>query len=138
MLYNYSRVLYKVVEWGENMTSKIVKITLILTIIISIFWNYNVQAITDPLTNPDAYKPSGALESTLLGKGGRILGAISTIGTVLSVVVLMIIGIKYMTGSVEEKAEYKKTMTSYMLGAFLLFAATTLPNLLYNITQALF
>ena len=120
------------------MTSKIVKITLILTIIISIFWNYNVQAITDPLENPGAYKPNDALDITLLSKGGRILGAISAVGSVISVIVLMIIGIKYLTGSLEEKAEYKKTMTSYVLGAFLLFAATTLPNLLFNISKALF
>ena len=42
-----------------------------------------------------------------------------------------------MLGSIEEKAEYKKTMIYYMLGALLLFSATTLPNILYKLTSGL-
>ena len=41
-------------------------------------------------------------------KAESILGLISIVGVVLSVVILMIIGIKYMLGSVEDRAEYKR------------------------------
>ena len=58
---------------------------------------------------------------------------IRTIGTVISVVVLIIIGIRYMLGSVEERAEYKKTLVPYVVGAFLLFTGTLLPDLIYTI-----
>ena len=36
----------------------------------------------------------------------------------------MIVGIKYMLCSVEEKAEYKKTAIAYLIGALLIFATT--------------
>ena len=55
-----------------------------------------------------------------------ILGAIQVIGTVMAVGVLMVLGIKYMMGSAEEKAEYKKTMIPYLIGAVLLFAAVNI------------
>lgn len=68
-------------------------------------------------------------------KAGTILGAIQMIGTIVSVGVLMVIGIKYMMSSVEAKAEYKKTFILYIIGAFLLFAGTLLPNIIYGIVH---
>ena len=127
----------KNVEWGEfKMKSKIIKIILIFIMILTIFNTSIVQAMNDPLENPDHYKPTElGGEYTLRLKAQKVLGVINTIGVVLSVATLMIIGIKYMLGSIEEKAEYKKTMLGYVIGAILLFSATTLPNLLYNIVN---
>ena len=43
-----------------------------------------------------------------------------------------------MMGSVEEKAEYKKTMMPYIIGAFMLFGITNLLGILNSITDGLF
>ena len=51
---------------------------------------------------------SGGTSTKLKTKAESILGVIQTVGTIISVIVLMIIGIKYMLGSVEERSEYKK------------------------------
>lgn len=64
--------------------------------------------------------------------GGKIVGIIQVIGIVIAVVVIMVVGIKYMMGSVEEKAEYKKTMMPYIIGAVLIFAGSTLANVVYQ------
>ena len=42
-----------------------------------------------------------------------------------------------MFGSVEQKADYKKAMSGYVIGAILVFAVTTIANLLYNIGQSI-
>ena len=42
-----------------------------------------------------------------------------------------------MTGSVEERAEYKKTMMPYLIGAFLLFGITTFLGTIINLVQSL-
>ena len=47
-------------------------------------------------------------------------------GKVLSVLMLAVLGVKYMLGSSEEKAEYKKSMMPYLIGALLVFAASTI------------
>ena len=67
--------------------------------------------------------------------GSKILTVISTVGIVLSVIVLAILGIKYMMGSTEEKAEYKKTMIPYLVGAVLIFGASTIAQMVYNFTK---
>lgn len=51
----------------------------------------------------EASDPSGSEIQTL---GGKILGIVQTVGVVLSVLILSVLGIKYMMGSAEEKAEY--------------------------------
>lgn len=93
------------------------------------------SSLIDPLKFPDTYKPTEGKDSEdkITTKAGVILGAINTIGVVVSVIVLMVIGIKYMIGSVEEKAEYKKTMLGYFIGAILLFGTTTIVNIFYQI-----
>lgn len=66
-------------------------------------------------------------------KAGVILEIITVIGMVLSIIMLIIIGIKYMLGSVEEKADYKKSMIPYLVGAILLFSGSILPSIIYNL-----
>lgn len=52
--------------------------------------------------------------------GGQIANILSTIGIIVGVIVLLVLGIKYMMGSTSEKAEYKKTMIPYLVGIVLL------------------
>ena len=65
--------------------------------------------------------------------GNTAITALSTIGSVVSVIVLVVLGIKYMMGSVEEKAEYKKTMMPYLIGAAFVFAASAIASIVYNL-----
>lgn len=67
--------------------------------------------------------------------GGKVLSAITTVGIVLSVIMLAVLGIKYMMGSSEEKAEYKKSMLPYLIGAILIFAASTIATAVYNLAK---
>ena len=70
------------------------------------------------------------------GIGNQILGIIQVVGTVIAVGVLMVLGIKYMMGSAEEKAEYKKTMLPYLIGAILLFAAVNLASYIVGLAES--
>ena len=116
------------------MKKKIMKIIFICVVLLTSVLNYNIYAISDPLHNPGDYAPgSGAPETELTEMTGQILGIVNTVGIIVSVVVLMVIGIKYMMGSIEEKAEYKKATTAYVIGAILLFGTTTIANILYKI-----
>ena len=90
----------------------------------------------DPTENPRAYNFfGGTSENKLKEKAGVILGFINLIGIAISVIVLALIGIKYMLGSVEEKAEYKKTMIPYLVGAVLIFLAPTIANTVYTLIK---
>mgnify|MGYP004531230821 CR=1 FL=1 len=62
----------------------------------------------------------------MVAKANAVIGLVQMIGTITSVLALIIIGIKYMVGSVEEKAEYKKTMKPYLIGAVMVFSITNI------------
>lgn len=50
-----------------------------------------------------------------------ILTMVTDIGMVIAVIIIAILGLKYMLGSIEEKVEYKKDMIPFLVGAGLLF-----------------
>lgn len=78
----------------------------------------------------------GDVDVTQIGTvGNKIATILRAIGTVLLVVVLMVLGIKYMMGSAEEKAEYKKTMIPYLVGAILVFGATQIAGAVLNVAK---
>ena len=57
------------------------------------------------------------------------------IGIVVSVIVAIILGIKYMLGSVDQKAEYKKTMLPYAIGSALIFGASMVSYIIMHAIQ---
>lgn len=68
----------------------------------------------------------------IIGIGNKAVEIVSTIGSILSVIVIIVLGIKYMIGSVEERADYKKTMLPYLIGAIFIFAASNIANIIYQ------
>ena len=100
----------------------------------------------DPTENPEYWDPSKddsgqtvkQSEPELVEKAGILLGSISTIGIVSAVIVMALLGMKYFMGSVEEKADIKKSLSIYILGIILLVACTTIPNIIYTLTQEVF
>ena len=49
-----------------------------------------------------------------------------TFGIIISVVIVIILGIKFMTGSVEEKADVKGKLIAFLIGAFVIFASVAI------------
>lgn len=91
------------------------------------------------ILTPGSVKPStDATSRNSISKiGGEIIGIIQSIGTIVSVIILVVVGIKYMIGSAEERAEYKKTMMPYVVGSILLFGAVTIATLVYQFANSL-
>lgn len=95
---------------------------------------------TYSVINPDTYKPNtSSVENgdKLKNIGNDIIGFLQLIGTILSVLVLAVIGIKYMVGSVNERAEYKKAMLPYIIGAIMVFAITNLVGIIAKLSGSL-
>jgi len=79
---------------------------------------------------------SGAQNSSL-GVTRRILGIVQTIGSIISVVALIIIGIRYMCSSVEDKASMKGVLIYYVIGAVLVFATSNILGIAYDVINGL-
>lgn len=63
---------------------------------------------------------------------GKILGFIRNIALIGGVVIIAVLGLKYMMGSLEEKSEYKKSMIPLIVGIVVVMSATTIAKLLFD------
>lgn len=117
-------------------TKKISKIVSVLMIVAMLAMASTVvfAQSTDPRTiTPLQGTGTGSVKSL----GQQILGIVQLVGSIAAVVVLVVLGIKYMMGSAEEKAEYKKTMIPYIIGAVLIFAASNVAGMIYDWASAI-
>ena len=84
--------------------------------------------------NPDDWnttkyqKESTELNNTV----GKVLGIIRNVGIIVSVIALMIIGMRTMYGSLEDKSHYKEVLPSFLIGVFILLSCTTIPDIIYR------
>ena len=104
--------------------SKIIIITLIIGICFTNF--INVYAV-----NPDDYDPNknpiqAADYDEFFSRAGTVLGTVRSIGAVVSVLGIAILGIRYMLGSLEQKANYKETMVPFVIGIAITVGITTI------------
>lgn len=100
------------------------------------------SSISSTLGDLDDYDPSKSTvdigQDEIVKKANAVIGVIKTVGIILSVLILVILGIKFMIGSVEEKAEYKKTMIPYLIGAIMIYAIPQLVQIIYDIATSTF
>lgn len=59
------------------------------------------------------------------------------IGIIVAVIVGMVIGIKFMTGSIEEKAEYKQLLLPYLVSCAVVFGAFGIWKIAVNVLSEL-
>lgn len=92
---------------------------------------FSVQENLGDLNNYGKVSEGSSTEFTKMV--GTIITIVQVVGSIISVICLIVLGIKYMMGTVQEKAEYKKVLLPYVIGAALLFATTNLLKIIYNL-----
>ena len=116
------------------MNKKTMKIISILTIILCVVMSASTVCFAD--IAPGSITGEGALdaaaEQNISNIGNTVAGIIRNVGIVLAVIIVMVLGLKYMMGSAQEKAEYKKTMIPYIVGAVLLFGASAIATMVIS------
>lgn len=106
-------------------------ISVALIIVISLLLINNVFAV-----NPDEYDPTPTIETgTVLQRAGKVLGLIRYVGIIIAVLVLCIIGIKYMFTSIEGKAEYKKAILPYVIGCFMVVGISIIIEIIAGVEK---
>ena len=112
-------------------TLKVLAIVLMIIALVMISTNVFAQAI-----NPSDLQASyNGDDGGLAMKAGQIMGMIRNVAVIASVIILMVLGVKYMLGSVEEKAEYKKSFIPLIIGIILVVSATAIASFIFNMAQ---
>lgn len=107
----------------------ILTIMLLFAVAQPVVFAADVSTITNSVAaNPTTIDSSGA---TSIAQ--RITSWIWIISIIVAVVVVMYTGLKFIVGSTQEKAEYKKSLIPIVIGVALLVFATTIINVLFSL-----
>ena len=112
-------------------TCRIILKIIIILIIIQLIHMPTSQASFwgDIFKSGDEFLNDGKNQGVALGEDdmkegiGKIFNILVALGTILSVLVGAILGIKFMFGSLEEKAEIKEILIPYILGCIVIVGA---------------
>lgn len=81
-------------------------------------------------------KNVGLDEGVIQDLSNTVYNILFILGIVIAVIWGLVIAIKFITGSVEEKAEVKKTLIPYVAGCVVLFGAFTIWKIVVTILQS--
>ena len=109
-------------------------IMIIMMVILTVAPVFALEGAVDPKNLTGS---SSATTTSMQSVGNQIITIVSVAGSIVSVIVLIVLGIKYMMGSAEEKAEYKKTLMPYIIGAVLVFAASAVAGIVFNFASSI-
>ena len=119
-------------------TMRVLSIVLMAAMLVASISTISMATDVDAGAIADSLKgTTSSAQNQVTSIGNQIIGILTTAGVVVAVVVLLILGIKYMMGSASEKAEYKKTMIPYLVGAILIFGASAITKVVVSIGQGI-
>ncbi len=125
---------------------KIIIFICILSLFLVIIYPTNAQAqsIDDIVTGADEFLEQGGgqagvsttIDDQILGDTSDFLyNVLLGLGMIIAVVVGMILGIKYMMATSEDKAEIKQTLPAYIVACVVVFGAFAIWRLVVYIIQ---
>ena len=101
------------------------KVTKIISIILVVMTILSAFSMVFATSGPSIPTPSDVTGSSDISNiAGGVIYVIQIIAFAAAVIMLIFVGIKFITASPEAKAEIKKTAVIYIVGAILLFGAS--------------
>ena len=102
---------------------------IVMTVLMAIFTLCSVSQVAFAVVNITPQAPDISGVEAIAGK---ILGLIQAFSGVAAVVLIAVFGFKFIMGSANEKADYQKSFIPLIVGVVVVFAATTIANLLFD------
>lgn len=127
---------------------KVLKISLILILTISIFWGIfqtNIYAadgsysgqMSQLLKDSETYTDKTKTVDKVNTITSTVITSIRVIGVAVAIVMLLTLAMKYMTAAPGDKADIKKSAIQYVVGAIVLFGVVGILGIISNFSSAI-
>lgn len=93
------------------------------------------KTATEPISNDLSSMGGGSGSTTLNDTAKNIWSSVTLILQILAVAAIVFAGVRYMFASADAKADIKKQMVILIIGAVMVFAASTIINVIVNVTK---
>lgn len=131
-----------------NKSNLITRLFLLILIMLLFFIPTKVNADTtriqqlggSGIINPGNFEPPALTEDdteVVTSKISPIVTIMRTIGFIVLIVTIILIGIRFMLGSIEEKADYKKSMIPFLIGAIIFFGLSQFLALIIEMSKTI-
>ena len=114
---------------------KLTKIlTVVLLVAMIVMATSNVFAMASNILNQieNSVDKANVDTTSIAGMAGTIIAYLRNAAVIIGVIIIIILGIKYMTGSVEEKAGYQKSFIPLIVGIVVVVSATSIASFLFG------
>ena len=112
--------------------TKILTIILLVAMLVMVTTNvFAADTIIGQIEN--GAKNANVDTTKISGTVGTIIAYLRNAAVIIGVIIIIVLGIKYMTGSVEEKAGYQKSFVPLIVGIVIVMAATSIAAFLFDI-----
>ena len=111
---------------------KIIKIILIVLLLLTVGLIISNNAFASWNMDLESYDRDNAERAgnKITNIMGAIINMMSTVGAGIAIIMLIVIGIQYVSKGAEGKAEAKKDLTGYIIGAVILFGVSGILKIL--------
>lgn len=112
-----------------------IAIVMLMLLVVSLMINNNAFAWDMNLSSYENAS-GGRAGNTVTSVMGAVINMASTVGAGVAIIMLIVIGLQYVSKSAEGKAEAKKDITGYVIGAVILFGVSGILKLLQMFIDA--
>lgn len=106
-------------------------ITIIIIMLIITVMPNKTNAGTIVGLNPGEFKP--IVEGELAGALGDIIGIVQIVGVAVAVIACIVMGIRYILSTTEDRADIKKKLIPFVIGGIIFFGATGILQLISSL-----
>ena len=110
-------------------------VKIISTLMMAVIIMFTISTVCFAGMVGDVNIPTGKAGDTnaLATKAANIVATIRNVAAIAAVVIIAILGVKYMLGSVEEKAEYKKSFMPLIVGIVVVTLALQIAAMIFDV-----
>lgn len=116
--------------------NRILKITTILVIAMMLVSTLSAVFATGAAGVLKDLKGNTGAATAVTHTANNIIGIVQVICYAAAVIMLVLVGVKFITASPEGKAEIKKSAIQYVIGAIIVFAAGALLGVISNLSNS--
>lgn len=117
-----------------NKVLTIILLIAILLITVNNVFAMDPEAVTNTIDTIKNQANTTKVNTDSIAKTvGTIIAYLRNAAIIIGIVLIVIIGIRYMTGSVEEKVDYKKSFIPLIVGIIVVMAATSIASFLFGL-----
>ena len=113
---------------------KIISALLVAIMLIITIAPYALATVDTGIITDKKKKGKGRAEGSegVIAIAGNVVKWIRTLAAIAAVIIISILGIKYMIGSTEERAEYKKSFMPLIIGIVVVVAAAQIATMIFG------